>query len=122
MINEEDFNNLFNLSLSRTCLYNVNIKQYINKIINDNKFEIESFIVSLIYFKKYSELQNINNDNIINIFTACIILANKFLEDTIIKVPYNYELYILNTLDWNLFINREEYDKMVLNVGYLIRC
>jgi hypothetical protein len=108
MINEENINYLLKTNLKKYRLGSP-LSSRIKQIYNHYDFKMPSLIVSLIYLKKYSKINKVTNENIVNIFTSCIILANKFLEDINIHSKNINELHIIKTLDWNLFVSEDEY-------------
>jgi hypothetical protein len=110
MINEEYLNKLLNISLK--CKINSPIKSRVTEIFTNNDFDKNSLIVALVYLERYSKINVIDNNNVLQIVTACILSANKYLEDTPIICNYPYELELFNKLEWKLFVNEKEYLRM----------
>jgi len=118
MINEENVNYLLNTKLKKYRLGSP-LSSRIKQIYNHYDFKTPSLIISMIYLKKYSKSHLLTNNNIVDIFTSCIILANKYLEDSSIHSNSKYELDILETLDWELFIDDAEYLNMLDSCDFL---
>lgn len=118
MINEENVNYLLNTKLKKYRLGSP-LSSRIKQIYNHYDFKTPSLIISMIYLKKYSKSHLLTNNNIVDIFTSCIILANKYLEDSSIYSNSKYELDILETLDWELFIDDAEYLDMLNSCDFL---
>ena len=86
----------------------------------------ECIIMSVIYMKRlFINNVEITVYNIRNIFNVCLILSCKFLLDNrislslfskILNIPINYlvkmELYLIKSLDYNLFVYDTHYDQI----------
>lgn len=97
-------------------LINYNIKNFniaSNRAImfyNKNSIEESIFIISLIYLRRYYNNNNISSRNLDEVIISCLILANKFLLDFEINTTSKLELDIIKKINWNLFVNEEEYN------------
>jgi hypothetical protein len=110
MLNEEYLNKL--LSISLKCKTNSPIKSRVTEMFNNYDFDEKSLIVALVYLERYSLLYPLYNKNILQILTACILVANKFLEDIPIFCSYPHERDLVNKLNWRLFVDETEYSRM----------
>jgi hypothetical protein len=84
----------------------------INKFYEYNTcFDKSSLIISIIYLDRYNNNAKITNKNIKDLIESCLILSNKFISDNEILGRGPLELEILEKIKWNLFVNKQEYDK-----------
>jgi hypothetical protein len=74
-------------------------------------FDKCSLIIGIIYLNRYNNNAKITNKNIKDLIESCLILSNKFISDNEILGCGPLESEILEKIKWNLFINKEEYDK-----------
>ena len=100
-------------------ILNTNIKYNDKKIYNmilnfydDNEiFDESSLAISIIYIKRYLDSCKQIPKNIDEMIETSLILSNKFILDVDIKGCGNLEKDFLQKLDWNLFVNENEYIK-----------
>ena len=101
-------------------ILNINLKQdkntnklyhYINDFYNDNDyFEKNSIILCLIYINRYKTKSEITEKNITRLIETCLILSNKFISDGEIIGKGPMELDFLETINWDLFVDEDEYN------------
>ena len=68
-----------------------------------------SIIIALIYLNKYGQSNTVNSDNIKQLLETCLILSNKYCADYEINDSGIFEIDVLKTLSWNLYVDENEY-------------
>ena len=111
MININKFNKLLSINLKNNN-YTKNISFIIdNFYIKNNFFDKDvSLPIALFYLDKYKNNNIIKEKDFNDIVISCLILSNKFIEESNIISNHKFELKILENLNWNLFINENEYN------------
>ena len=86
----------------------------INDFFKDNNiFETDSIILTLIYLRRYKDSNCIiNSKNLKDLIETCLILSNKFMCDFEILGSGPLENQVLNKIDWNLYVNDEEFQNV----------
>lgn len=116
MLTITNINKILNTSIK----YNdKKIYKMIEQFYNENEiFDKSSLVICLIYLKRYIESCKCIPKNIEDIIETSLILSNKFISDIEIKGCGNLEKDFLQKLEWNLFVNENEYNKY----NHLIMC
>ena len=111
MININKFNKLLSINLKNNN-YKKNISFIIDNFYNKNNFfdKDVSLPIALFYLDKYKNNNIIKEKDFNDIVISCLILSNKFIEESNIISNHKFELKILENLNWNLFINENEYN------------
>ena len=111
MLTVSQINNILNIDI-KSDRHTKKIYNTINEFYECNKcFDKNSLIISMIYLYRYNNNVKITNKNIKNLIESCLILSNKFISDNEIIGRGPLEIEILEKIEWNLFINTEEYNK-----------
>lgn len=101
------------------------IYKMINNLFEDNDiFESDSIILTIIYLRRYKKSNSIiNNKNIKDLIETCIILSNKFICDFEISGRGPLEQQVLNNINWNLYVDNDEFEsvKSITNSNF-IKC
>mgnify|MGYP007072017418 FL=1 len=101
------------------------IYKMINNLFEDNDiFESDSIILTIIYLRRYKKSNSIiNNKNIKDLIETCIILSNKFMCDFEISGRGPLEQQVLNNINWNLYVDNDEFEsvKSITNSNF-IKC
>ena len=77
---------------------------------NNEIFDKRTIIVAIIYMNRYNKICKLTYTNIKPVLETCLILANKYCSDFEIKDSGPLELYLLNKINWNLYISENEYN------------
>tara|TARA_Y100000741_G_scaffold346058_1_gene312046 strand:+ start:3419 stop:3817 length:399 start_codon:yes stop_codon:yes gene_type:complete len=87
------------------------IYSFITNFYKNNKLlDKNTFTIALIYMYRYKQNSKLNFSNIKPVLETCLILANKYCSDFEIKDSGPLELYLLNKINWNLYISENEYN------------
>jgi len=94
-----------------------NTKGIFNMISNffkdNNIFEIDSIVLTLIYLRRYKDSNCvINSKNLKDLIETCLILSNKFICDFEIQGSGPLENQVLNKINWNLYVDYEEFQRV----------
>ncbi len=77
---------------------------------DNNIFETDSIILTLIYLRRYKDSNCvINSKNLKDLVETCLILSNKFICDFEIMGSGPLENQVLNKINWNLYVDYEEF-------------
>ena len=100
----------------------ITLIDYINRIITYSDSEINTLICSLIYIDRINKIKAINEFNIHRIFFTAVLISIKYNEDIIFNNDYysqvagvklneinKMELEFISLLDFNLYIDPEEF-------------
>ena len=120
-------NNILDVSLKRDR-YTKSIYTMIDNFFSENDvFERDSIIITLIYLQRYKDSNcSINNKNIRDLLRTCLILSNKFICDFQILGSGPLENHVLDKIKWNLYVDNEEFEHVKkisqtnFNVEYIL--
>ena len=100
----------------------ITLIDYINRIITYSDSEMNTLICSLIYIDRINKIKAINEFNIHRIFFTAVLISIKYNEDIIFNNDYyskvagvklneinKMELEFISLLDFNLYIDPEEF-------------
>ena len=121
MINIIKFNKLLSINLKNNN-YTKNISFIIDNFYDKNNFFDKdiSLPIALFYLDKYKNNNIIKEKDFNDIVISCLILSNKFIEESTIVSNHKFELKILENLNWNLFINENEYNYWNNNIKLIV--
>ena len=93
-----------------------NINRDINEFYTrDDFFTQEDLNIAMIYLHRYQISGGvININNIKELIETCLILSSKFNKDVSLIERGVFEDKIIETLNWNLFVTPEDYNKYEL--------
>jgi len=97
-------------------------KMIINLFEDNDIFESDSIILTLIYLRRYKNSNSvIDNKNIKDLIETCIILSNKFMCDFEISGRGPLEKQVLNKINWNLYVDNDEFEsvKNITNSNFM---
>ena len=94
----------------------------INLFEDNDIFESDSIILTLIYLRRYKNSNSvIDNKNIKDLIETCLILSNKFMCDFEISGRGPLEQQVLNKINWNLYVDNHEFEsvKNITNSNFI---
>jgi len=97
-------------------------KMIINLFEDNDIFESDSIILTLIYLRRYKNSNSvIDNKNIKDLIETCLILSNKFMCDFEISGRGPLEKQVLNKINWNLYVDNHEFEsvKNITNSNFI---
>tara|TARA_B100001758_G_C18416046_1_gene619795 strand:- start:3448 stop:3855 length:408 start_codon:yes stop_codon:yes gene_type:complete len=97
-------------------------KMIINLFEDNDIFESDSIILTLIYLRRYKNSNSvIDNKNIKDLIETCLILSNKFMCDFEISGRGPLEQQVLNKINWNLYVDNHEFEsvKNITNSNFI---
>ena len=119
MLSVSDINKILNMNLKHDK-YTNRIYYEVSEFYRDNEFlERNNIIICLIYINRYKSKKEITEKNIKNLIETCLILSSKFISDCEIIGRGPMETEFLENINWDLFVDEEEY-KLFSDLFYSI--
>jgi len=124
MLTISNINNILDFSFKDDKNTRGIYKMIFNLFQDNDIFESDSIILTLIYLRRYKDSNSIiDSKNIKDLIETCIILSNKFMCDFEISGRGPLEKQVLNKIKWNLYVDNDEFEsiKNITNSN-LIKC
>ena len=122
MLTISNINNILDFSFKDDKNTSGIYKMIINMFQDNDIFETDSIILTLIYLRRYKNSNSdINSKNIKDLIETCIILSNKFICDFEISGRGPLEKQVLNKINWNLYVDNDEFEsvKNITNSNFM---
>tara|TARA_Y100000361_G_scaffold127429_1_gene121819 strand:+ start:4166 stop:4573 length:408 start_codon:yes stop_codon:yes gene_type:complete len=122
MLTISNINNILDFSFKDDKNTRGIYKMIINMFQDNDIFETDSIILTLIYLRRYKNSNSvIDNKNIKDLIETCIILSNKFMCDFEISGRGPLEKQVLNKINWNLYVDNDEFEsvKNITNSNFM---
>ena len=124
MLTISNINNILDFSFKDDKNTRGIYKMILNLFEDNDIFESDSIILTLIYLRRYKNSNSvINNKNIKDLIETCLILSNKFMCDFEISGRGPLEQQVLNKINWKLYVDNDEFEsvKSITNSNF-IKC
>ena len=124
MLTISNINNILDFSFKDDKNTRGIYKMILNLFEDNDIFESDSIILTLIYLRRYKNSNSvIDNKNIKDLIETCLILSNKFMCDFEISGRGPLEHQVLNKINWNLYVDNDEFEnvKNITNSNF-IKC
>ena len=124
MLTISNINNILDFSFKDDKNTRGIYKMILNLFEDNDIFELDSIVLTLIYLRRYKNSSSvINSKNIKDLVETCIIISNKFICDIEILGKGPLEEDVLNKINWNLYVDNDEFEnvKNITNSNF-IKC
>jgi hypothetical protein len=113
MLTISNINNILDFSFKDDKNTRGIYKMILNLFEDNDIFELDSIVLTLIYLRRYKNSSSvINSKNIKDLVETCIIISNKFICDIEILGKGPLEEDVLNKINWNLYVDKDEFESV----------
>tara|TARA_B100001769_G_scaffold255100_1_gene231369 strand:+ start:2435 stop:2842 length:408 start_codon:yes stop_codon:yes gene_type:complete len=113
MLTISNINNILDFSFKDDKNTRGIYKMILNLFEDNDIFELDSIVLTLIYLRRYKNSSSvINSKNIKDLVETCIIISNKFICDIEIMGKGPLEEDVLNKINWNLYVDKDEFESV----------